>query len=91
MVELTHKYITSLTVEKRSELPDESYLHGKRRKGLMLQTNPSGNHTFLYRRLVKGKRYGFTLGGFPELTLASAREMVDGINGHDGTPKEAWD
>lgn len=91
MAELTHTTIKNLAVEKRSEVPDESYRHGKRRKGLMLQTNPSGNHVFLYRRLVNGTRYGFTLGRFPELSLALAREMVDEINDYDGTPQEAWE
>ncbi|MBP6700248.1 MAG: tyrosine-type recombinase/integrase, partial [Halioglobus sp.] len=91
MAELTHNTIKNLAVEKRSEIPDESYRHGKRRKGLMLQTNPSGNHVFLYRRLVNGTRYGFTLGRFPELPLGDAREMVDEINDYDGTPQEAWE
>lgn len=91
MAEWTHKGLLEKTVVKRTEEPDESYRHGKRRKGLMVQLNTSGNHTFLYRRLVKGVRYGFTLGRFPELSLAHAREMTDAINDFDGTPKEAWE
>ncbi|PLW69444.1 tyrosine-type recombinase/integrase [Pseudohalioglobus lutimaris] len=91
MMEFTHKTIQALSVTKRDELADESYRHGKRRRGLMVQANVSGNHRFLYQRMVGGKKYKFTLGRFPELGLAEAREMVDAINDYDGTPKEAWD
>lgn len=90
-MELTHKFISTLTVEKRGEIADESYRHGKPRKGLMLQTNISGNHVFLYRRMVKGVRYGCTLGAFPELGLAAARELVDDINDHDEGPQAGID
>lgn len=91
MEPLTHNTIKNLRVDKRRELADESDRHGKRRKGLMLQANVSGNHRFLYNRLIRGTRYRFTLGAFPDLSLAAAREMVDAINDYDGTPQEAWD
>lgn len=88
-VELTDRYIRGLKVDQRKEYADESYRGPKPRKGLVLWANPSGNHAWLYKRMVSGHRYNLTLGTYPDLTLAQARELVDDIDDHTGTPAEA--
>ncbi len=89
-MELTDRYIRALVVDKRREIPDESFRHGKKRRGLVLLAETSGNHKFLYKRMVKGARHNFTLGAYPDLSLAIARERVDDINDYDGSPSAAW-
>tara|TARA_B100001540_G_scaffold311898_1_gene332099 strand:- start:774 stop:2021 length:1248 start_codon:yes stop_codon:yes gene_type:complete len=87
-MELTDAFIRRLSTDKRREIPDESRRHGNPRRGLVLLANPSGRHAFLFKRMFRGVRFNQTLGTYPELTLAQAREMVDAINDHDGGPGE---
>ncbi len=44
--------------------------------GLLLQITPNGGRTWLLRVTVGGKRREFGLGGFPDITLAQARERA---------------
>lgn len=44
--------------------------------GLMLQITPNGGRTWLLRVTVGGKRREIGLGGFPDVTLAGARERA---------------
>ncbi len=90
-MELTDKAIRALRPEKRKSISDKSYRHNKPRKGLVLLASPSGNHAWLYERTYKGARIKKSLGAYPELTLAGARELVDDINDHDGGPEAALD
>lgn len=44
--------------------------------GLLMQITPNGGRTWLLRVLVGGKRREIGLGGFPDVTLAQARERA---------------
>ena len=44
--------------------------------GLLLQVTPMGGRTWLLRTSIAGKRREIGLGGFPEVTLAQARERA---------------
>lgn len=44
--------------------------------GLLLQVTPTGGRTWLLRASIGGKRREIGLGGFPEVTLAQARERA---------------
>ena len=44
--------------------------------GLLLQLTPGGGRTWLLRALVGGKRREIGLGGYPDVTLAQARERA---------------
>lgn len=46
--------------------------------GLLLQITPAGGRTWILRTLVGGKRREIGLGGFPDVTLAQARERARG-------------
>ncbi|GGY82026.1 Arm DNA-binding domain-containing protein [Marinobacter zhanjiangensis] len=44
--------------------------------GLLLQVKPSGAKSWIYRTQVAGKRRNIGLGGFPDVTLAQARDKA---------------
>ncbi|HZT56733.1 MAG TPA: Arm DNA-binding domain-containing protein, partial [Burkholderiaceae bacterium] len=44
--------------------------------GLALQVLPSGGRTWILRLTVAGKRRDMGLGGFPDVTLAGARDAA---------------
>lgn len=44
--------------------------------GLLIQVTPSGAKSWIYRTTVGGKRRNIGLGGFPDVTLAGAREKA---------------
>ena len=44
--------------------------------GLLLQIAPSGSKSWLLRTMVGGKRRAVGLGGYPEVSLAAAREVA---------------
>src|SRR5687768_9569757 len=44
--------------------------------GLLMQLTPGGGKTWLLRTLVGGKRREIGLGGYPDVTLAQARERA---------------
>ncbi len=90
-MELTDKTIQKLTPEKRQEISDTSLRNRKPRRGLVLLASPTTDHTWLYQRMVSGKRVKRTLGTYPTLSLAMARELVDEINDHDKGPQAALD
>lgn len=46
--------------------------------GLLLQITPAGGRTWVLRTAVGGKRREIGLGGFPDVTLAQARERARG-------------
>lgn len=46
--------------------------------GLALQVLPSGGRSWVLRAMVGGKRRDMGLGGFPDVTLAGARELARG-------------
>lgn len=44
--------------------------------GLLLQVTPTGGKSWIYRTRVAGKRRNIGVGGFPDVTLAQAREKA---------------
>ena len=69
-VELTPAFIKSLKKDpsRRIEISDT------KRGGLRFRLNPIGKPTWLFQKKIKGgARRGFTLGTYPEMTLAQAR------------------
>lgn len=44
--------------------------------GLLMQVTPNGAKSWIYRTTVGGKRRNIGLGGFPDVTLAGAREKA---------------
>jgi len=44
--------------------------------GLLLQITPSGARSWILRTLIRGKRRSIGLGGYPDVTLAQARERA---------------
>lgn len=44
--------------------------------GLLLQVTPSGARSWIYRTRIAGKRRSIGLGGFPDVTLAQARDKA---------------
>lgn len=44
--------------------------------GLLMQVTPTGAKSWIYRTTVGGKRRNIGLGGFPDVTLAGAREKA---------------
>ena len=40
---------------------------------------PTGARSWLFRATVEGRRRDFGLGGFPEMSLAKAREKADAL------------
>jgi len=44
--------------------------------GLLLQVTPTGAKSWIYRTRIAGKRHNIGLGGFPDVTLAQAREKA---------------
>lgn len=44
--------------------------------GLLLQVSPTGSKSWIYRTLVAGVRRNIGLGGFPDVTLAQARDKA---------------
>lgn len=44
--------------------------------GLLLQVKPSGAKSWIYRTRIAGKRRNIGLGGFPDVTLAQAKEKA---------------
>lgn len=52
--------------------------------GLLIQVTPSGAKSWIYRTRIAGKRHNMGLGGFPDVSLAQARnkarEMREKIN-----------
>ena len=46
--------------------------------GLLLQITPNGGRTWLLRVMVGEKRREIGLGGFPDVTLAQARDRARG-------------
>lgn len=67
-VRLTNQYIANLKPSgKRQELQDEGT------KGLALRLNVSGNKSFIYRYRFNDKVKRYTIGSYPEVSLAQAR------------------
>jgi integrase len=68
-VKLTNQYISNLKPsDKRQELQDEGT------KGLALRLNVSGNKSFVYRYRFNDKVKRYTIGSYPEVSLAQARD-----------------
>ena len=68
-VKLTNQYIANLKpLGKRLELQDEGT------KGLALRLNVSGNKSFVYRYRFNDKVKRYTIGSYPEVSLAQARD-----------------
>src|SRR5690554_5135241 len=44
--------------------------------GLLLQVTPTGAKSWVYRTHIAGKRRSIGLGGFPDVTLAQARDKA---------------
>lgn len=59
---------------RRIEEPGLHFVGGLR--GLALQVAPGGARTWVLRFSIAGKREDMALGGFPEITLAGAREKA---------------
>lgn len=49
--------------------------------GLMLRVHPSGGKNWVLRLTVDGKRRNFGLGGYPDVSLKSAREQAEAMRG----------
>ncbi len=62
-----------------SRLSVKGYHHVGGVAGLVLQVSKSGTKSWLMRVLVGGKRREIGLGGFPDVTLAGARESARAI------------
>ena len=62
---------SALSVSRLKE-PGLHYVGGV--SGLALQITPSGARSWILRVMVGGKRRDMGLGGFPDVTLAAARE-----------------
>ena len=90
-MELTDRYIKALRVDSRIQVNDESRRPDTRRKrrGLVLRANPGGARTWYVRKKVDGKQFMRSIGTYPELSLAQARELLDAIDDYPGTPEEA--
>lgn len=67
------KELTALEVGRLSE---SGYHHVGGVAGLVLQVSKTGTKSWLLRVLVGGKRREMGLGGFPDVTLAGAREKA---------------
>ena len=68
-VKLTNQYIANLKPSgKRLELQDEGT------KGLAIRLNVSGNKSFVYRYRFNDKVKRYTIGSYPEISLAQARD-----------------
>lgn len=68
-VRLTNQYIANLKpLGKRLELQDEGT------RGLALRLNVSGKKSFIYRYRFNDKVKRYTIGSYPEISLAQARD-----------------
>ena len=68
-VKLTNQYISNLKPsDKRQELQDEGT------RGLALRLNVSGKKSFIYRYRFNDKVKRYTIGSYPEVSLAQARD-----------------
>jgi len=69
----TARAIEAIAVKTRTDFTDPNT------KGLMLRVTPHGAKTWamLYNRKGDGKKRRFTLGQFPALSLAAARELAE--------------
>lgn len=90
-MELTDKYVRALKVEKRTELADESYRPDtrKKRRGLLLFAEPGGSKTWYVRKKIAGKRFMKSIGSYPAITIAQARELLDQVDDHPEGPQAA--
>jgi integrase len=90
-MELTDRFIRGAKVERRTEYADESWRPDikKKRRGLLLVVEPGGTKAWYVRKKTNGQRFMRTIGSFPELSLADARELLDDIDDYTGTPQEA--
>ncbi len=69
---LTHTYIKNIDPpDRRIEIYDELI------DNLAVRVTPTGYKTFIYRYGAKGKRY--TIGKFPNVGLAEARDIAKGL------------
>ena len=57
-------------------LSDAGYHHVGGVSGLVLQVSKTGSKSWLLRVLIGGKRREMGLGGYPDVTLAGARERA---------------
>jgi len=91
MPELTDRTLRAIAVGTRTEFTDESYrTHPRRlRRGLVLLVSPSGSKAWMLKQQRDGKRVKLTLGHYPELGLAAARELFDDITDSPLPPDQA--
>lgn len=90
-MELTDRFVRGAKVPQRAEYADESRRQDTKRarRGLILRVEPSGSKTWFIRKKVDGQRYFVSIGHYPELGVAAARELFDDIEDHGAPPPEA--
>ena len=71
MANVKRNQLTPLRIENLSE--PGTYIDGG---GLMLRVHPSGGKNWVLRLRIDGKRRNFGLGGYPTVTLATARSKA---------------
>jgi integrase len=90
-MELTDRFVKGVTVDRRTEYADESRRPDTKRarRGLILRVEPTGQKTWFVRKKVNGERFFSSIGHYPELGVAAARERLDDIEDHPGPLAEA--
>lgn len=69
-----HRSLVGLTVEKEIEYPHPTV------QGLRLRIYPNGRKTWLYQRMMDGRRHKRTLGRFPAVSMVHAEQLANQAN-----------
>ena len=90
-LEFTDRFVRGVKVDARTLFSDESWRPDlkRKRRGLLLMVEPSGTKTWYIRKREDGKRVMRSIGEFPELGVAGARERFDDVEDHPGSLSEA--